>query len=244
MTCESFIRLAPSCLHRTTISKHDDEVEMVLSKLGPACGAVWDGLEPERTLAVALARLPLYQALPLARFNSRPASEPVLWRNWTDLIDAPLDFNLADTVVRDLTGAPATRRRSRGFSAKDQSGRRSLYPEPETAMAWPERMRAIGEAAASPFVAACAAYAEIAISHPYADGNGRLARAVFQAKLGKHGVLSGPHLPLGPLIYANHRMVIEGLVRVGTIGDFEFFFATMAGLVRKAAAFRASLVSS
>lgn len=204
-----------------------------IKKLETASGP----LDLERRLAQVLIEVrPSGSTLPFERFASRPVSEDVLLRNWRDL-SGPICGDLADRLVAGLTDAPA---RPRGFvamSAVSRTGRRTVFASPGVASDWTLRVGEAEFATSDPFKLACHAYAEVALSHPYADGNGRLARAMFQRAFIRAGLLDAPLIPLGPLIYLNHKVVIETLVRLGTTGDWLPFLDVMARLTHKAVAF-------
>lgn len=220
------------------VSAFDDDLRERLARLE----LVWISkgrphMELERCLAGELATSSYARGQPFERFNERPASEPVMAGKWERLARGPMTEALADNLVSSLLGHPARIREGGGCSAGNAQGVRSHYPDPWIAKGWIERLAEWDNRSASPFVSACLAYAEIAISHPYTDGNGRLARVGFQRALARRSQLSAPLLPLGPLIYANHKAVIAALVHVGTTGRWEPMLTTMAQLVRKSSAF-------
>lgn len=196
----------------------------------------------ERVLAAQLAScLPVASpggsTIPFDRFQARPAGEPVLSAVWAKLCDDPLTDGFADALVEALSGETVRRRSERAVSAPDLSGCRTIYATSDEASGWIDRVNADESVRCDPFVVACHAYAEVALSHPYADGNGRLARALFQRAFARAGLLGAPLIPLGPLIYLNHKVLIAALVRLGTVGDWPPFLDVMARLTHKALAF-------
>lgn len=204
------------------------------------------GRRPVAALEVALADALQRRAaailtgprpIPFGRFMDRPTSEPVLVDFWSRFENDQLALALADAIVAGLTGEPARRRSGPIASSPDRHGRRTVYAPPDIAAGWIDRVNATEATGADPFILACHAYAEVALSHPYADGNGRLARAMFQRAFARASLLDAPLIPLGPLIYLNHKMVIDVLVRLGTTGDWPPFLDVMARLTHKALAF-------
>jgi len=153
------------------------------------------------------------------------------------LTRAPITSELADQLVTALIGEPVRHRFGQITSAPDRFGRRTLYAPPDVATGWIDRVNAADAMGTDPFILACHAYAEVALSHPYADGNGRLARALYQRAFARAGLLDAPLIPLGPLIYLNHKVVIAALVHLGTTGDWPPFMNVMARLTLKALAF-------
>lgn len=92
----------------------------------------------------------------------------------------------------------------------DAGGRRRLV----------ERLHAGEAMAVNPFAAAVYAFGQAVLSHPYPDGNGRLARLLFTATLARRAQLRGPVLPLGPICYANHKRLAAAVRTVGVSGDW------------------------
>lgn len=191
----------------------------------------------ERDLASALiAARPAGSRIPFERFLNRPASEPALLSMWDELV-GDLNVTRADRVVSRLLGESLQGRKGGAVGAISRAGRQIVYPDPAYAAGWINRVAAEEQAIGDPFACACHAYAEVALSHPYGDGNGRLARAMFQRALARAGLLHAPLIPLGPLIYLNHKSLIAVLVRLGTVGDWLPFLDVMAQLTTKALAF-------
>lgn len=172
--------------------------------------------------------------VPFNRFLARPGSETILSEFWSTMAGGPATDTLVENLIAGLTGAPAGVRSGQITSAPDRSGTRTVYAPPDIAAGWIDRVNAAEMTVGDPYILACHAYAEVALSHPYSDGNGRLARAMFQRAFGRAGLLEAPLIPLGPLIYLNHKLVIHVLVRLGTTGDWAPFLALMARLTHTA----------
>lgn len=209
---------------------------MLISRLDRLASPL-QSLELERLLAAEfIGRRPLGNPTPFERFLTRPAVEPVLTRRWADLV-GPLDLHLASEIVGDLTGGLAQPRGVVAASAPNRDGVRTVYANAAHAQGWIDRIEAAEGVTDAPFARACHAYAEVALSHPFADGNGRLARVMFQRSLARSGMLSGPLLPLGPLIYRHHRPMIQALVTLGLTGRWCPFMEMMDALCRAALTF-------
>lgn len=209
--------------------RHDE----VISRLRLSAD-VRKGLELERKLASDFIQCrPPGNAIPFERFLSRPAYEPILERHWNAWL-GPLKQEVATALVGDLIGAQARHRVEIAVSATDINGFRTVYADFAHAGGWIDRIEEAECIGGRPFVLACHAYAEAALSHPFANGNGRLARALFQRSLARSGFLSGPSLPLGPLIYRYHRPVIQALLTVGTTADWAPFLSVMEDLCHRA----------
>jgi len=61
----------------------------------------------------------------------------------------------------------------------------------------------------STFLCAIAAYLDVLFIHPFSDGNGRLARLIFQTVLHTRGGLVAPVLPIAPIICANRKLMLD-----------------------------------
>lgn len=177
-----------------------------------------------------------------ARFDDRPATEPALRPLWPKLMGHTRIADI-DNLLNALLGETSVHRQHRSTTRYAHDGTRSVFPPVHEARGWLGRIDASEGSETDPLAQACFAYAQTVLSHPYQDGNGRLARAMYQRSLGRSGLLSGPLLPLGPLVYANHRVHDRALQHLGSAGDWSPFVAVMLGLTRKAAAFTAWTLS-
>lgn len=177
-----------------------------------------------------------------ARFDDRPTAEPALRSVWPDLVGSTRIADI-DNLLNALLGETSVHRQHRSTTRYAHDGTRSVFPPIDEARGWLDRIDASERTETDPFALACFAYAQTVLSHPYQDGNGRLARAMFQRSLARSGRLHGPFLPLGPLVYANHRLHDRALQHLGTTGDWGPFVAVILGLTRKAAAFAAHTLS-
>jgi hypothetical protein len=176
-------------------------------------------------------------SIPFHIFNERPAVEPVLLEVWPELVRK--EMPPVSDLTSDLLGRPAIERQGPSATVRCLDGTRSVFPPPAEAAGWLHRLQTVEAARHPPFAQACFAYAQTALSHPYNDGNGRLARAMYQRSLARSGLLAGPYLPLGPLVYASHRVHDRALQHLGSTGDWGPFVGVILGLTRKAAAFTA-----
>lgn len=174
-------------------------------------------------------------SIPFHTFHQRPAVEPVLLEVWPEFVRQAMPP--VSDLTSDLLGKPAIERQGPSATVRCLDGTRSVFPPPAEAAGWLHRLQAAEAARHPPFALACFAYAQTVLSHPYHDGNGRLARALYQRSLARSGLLAGPYLPLGPLIYANHRVHDRALQHLGSTGDWGPFVEVILGLTRKAAAF-------
>lgn len=200
----------------------------------------------EKCLSRALRREPAASGgtpIPFAVFDERPAAEPILSVAWTAFISDTVRQTISP-ILSGLLGHPAEPRQGPSATHRARDGSRTVFPPASEAAGWLDRIDASERTSADPFALALFAYAQTVLSHPYRDGNGRLARAMYQRSLARSGLLHGPFLPLGPLVYANHRIHDGALQHLGTTGDWNPFIAVMLGLTRKAAAFTAHTLAA
>lgn len=177
------------------------------------------------------------------RLEDRPSAQAAVVRAWAGLM-GPTRMDTMDALVTDQLGRDAVRRTHRSTTRYARDGTRSVFPPAEQAAGWLDRIERVERTHPHPFAMACFAYAQTVLSHPYQDGNGRLARAMYQRSLGRSGLLARPLLPLGPLVYANHRLHDRALQHLGMTGDWDPFVEVMLGLTRKAAAFSRHVLST
>lgn len=175
-------------------------------------------------------------SIPFFVFDDRPAVEPALRAAWPSFTGSGARLAI-QALLSDLLAEPAVERQGPCATVRAQDGTRSVFPPATEAAGWLDRIDAGERSSPDPFAMACFAYAQTVLSHPYQDGNGRLARAMYQRSLSRSGLLSGPLLPLGPLVYANARVHDRALQHLGAAGDWGPFVEVMLGLTRKAAAF-------
>jgi hypothetical protein len=188
----------------------------------------------ERRLAADLARGGRFPGGPWSRFEERPASEAALARLWPEPTSRSKAFAL-DALAFALS--PGCARRTAAIQVgPDSLGIRTLFPPPPDA-GWAQPILDAEQALAGPLARAAFAYGWTVLVHPYTDGNGRLARALFQVSMARSGLISAPVLPLGPLVYANHRSHDLALRRLGVTGDWQPLLEVLVGLTEKAAAY-------
>jgi len=129
----------------------------------------------------------------------RPAIEPALISYWDRVTSLDLDEVKAQKMVSAITAKEQVFRRgeSTGRSIYGSVGFESL----DRAHDWLKRLK---EAQRQPEFASFMpmyTFATVIMSHPFGDGNGRLARAMTQASLGNLAGWRFPILALAPSFY-------------------------------------------
>ncbi|PVM86759.1 hypothetical protein DDF62_17025 [Caulobacter radicis] len=128
----------------------------------------------------------------------RPAPEPVLTSYW-DRIAAKITREEVIELTSCLRGSATSPRTGFVGSGADENGVSVAFPDPDIV---PTDL--LGEIAIngddSPFAQACVRLLSVTLWHPFADGNGRLARAMFWAPLITRLGLSTPCVPFAPFL--------------------------------------------
>lgn len=133
-----------------------------------------------------------------------------------------------------LNGGSVTLRDKRGHILPETDGVFAVFP---AGMEARKSLRRVLDAeglydCAWTFALYC--YADIVLSHPLNDGNGRLARATFIGALIRRGVIVTPGLPLGLAGYLCRPALSSALRRLGTSGDWSGYARFMRRLVQLA----------
>jgi hypothetical protein len=186
----------------------------------------------ERDLAQSFSRM--NSRVPFRVFHDRPPSEPALSEFWPQMTVGVIDLKTALDLSSALAGRPAGWRTSTAAGEPDRRSFQVVFTDPITASGWRERLLVADGLQPNPWLLAIYTYAEVILSHPLRDGNGRLARALLVATLARRVGLSRPLLPLGPLVYANARVVDDSVLKLGLVGDWVHFASVMSLLLRKA----------
>lgn len=136
-----------------------------------------------------------------AHLLARPPSELAAWRLWRLLDAGPLDAPALPGLARLLGGDAGPVGEGGMVTDRSASGHRFLFAPRAEVPARLERLLARVDAPAPalpPLLHAAGIYLETLLVHPWRDGNGRLARLLFQASLRRTIGLAAPLLPLGP----------------------------------------------
>lgn len=185
-------------------------------------------------MAHRLAKQDWAADIPLRRFATRPAAEPIL-----EMFSARFQqWALDDMSMRNLTcylvGQTVTPRSGMMRILPEKSGLVSRFPSADIAAGWLARLNDDYASIQNILSASCYAYASAVLNHPFSDGNGRLGRALFQASLWRRLTGDLPILPFGPATYVRRDVLRQALVGLGTDGDWEPFVDAMASILETA----------
>jgi hypothetical protein len=175
-------------------------------------------------------------APPYRQFFLRPAVEPILYSYLGALRKQPLDTGVLDGLMACLHGRPVERRDIASRIKPNAIGNIVLFPDPDYARDYHLRLDRHLPSISGAINRAGFAFPEIVLSHPYSDGNGRLARAMAQIGLtdGEDAALS--FMPLGPLFYARASEIAGALQALAATADWQEFMAVFTDYVADALA--------
>lgn len=159
----------------------------------------------------------------LRKFFLRPAVEPILYSYRDDLDPEIAEHALVNRFASSLTGAFSGVRVQDARSGKDEAGNFASFPECDYAGLYLERIAAALPAIADPVAKAAFVLGETILSHPYPDGNARLARCLALLTLARHLGHDSLPLPLGPVLMAHNDRYIDALQALSRNGDWQAF---------------------
>lgn len=146
----------------------------------------------------------------VGRRSHRPPSELAARHLWERLAAGPLLRTDLLEAARLLGGAPRLRP-GRMFTSKFESGHyKEFAPRDRVEPRLDLLLRRINdsEPRLHPLLHAIGIFFETTLIHPLSDGNGRLARLLFQVDLHRTIGLRAPILPLGPACAANRPALV------------------------------------
>lgn len=144
------------------------------------------------------------------RRRNRPPSELAAKHLWDRLEAGPLAQADLLEAARLLGGKPCLRP-GRMFTSKFESGHyKEFVPLEQVRPRLDLLLRRInrGEPKLHPLLHAVGIFFETTLIHPLSDGNGRLARLLFQVDLHRTIGLKAPILPLGPACASNRSALV------------------------------------
>jgi Fic/DOC family len=168
---------------------------------------------------------------PYAEFFLRPAIEPILHSYFDHLRPGALDPDAADNFLSCLHGAPIRRRTGPCRITPNVQGNFVEFPQADAAQDYHRRLDRHLPTIEGALQRAAYAYAEVLLSHPYGDGNGRLARALILTCLAQGNRDRIPFLPLGPAFYAHAPAIAGALESLAVSANWGHFLAVFEDFV-------------
>jgi hypothetical protein len=179
---------------------------------------------------------------PYRQFYLRPAVEPIIYSYVGRLRPEAIDPDVADAFMSCLHCRRIEPRRGEIRIKPNAQGNFVQFPDAAFAADYHVRLRDALPSIEGPLNRAAFAYAEILLSHPYADGNGRLARAVAMLCLGQDDMV--PFLPLGPAFYACAPRVAPALETLALTANWPHFISVFGEMVETALHLSETLLSA
>lgn len=162
---------------------------------------------------------------PYAEFFLRPAIEPILHSYFEHLRPGAIGPDAADNFLSCLHGAPITRRTGPCRIRPNAHGNFVEFPQADIARDYHRRLNRNLPTIEGALQRAAYAYAEVLLSHPYGDGNGRLARALILTCLAQDDRDRIPFLPPGPVFYAHAPAIAGALESLAVSANWSHFLA-------------------
>jgi len=172
---------------------------------------------------------------PYRQFFLRPALEPILYSYLGALRKRPLDPTTLDGLMACLHGRHVERRKVASRIRPNANGNIVQFPDSDYAGDYHLRLDRHLTSISGAINRAGFAYAEIVLSHPYSDGNGRLARAMALINLADEGSALS-FVPLGPLFYARASEMAGALQILAATADWKHFMTVFTDYVAGALA--------
>lgn len=168
-------------------------------------------------------------------FWIRPAPEPPILSYWDAFKSWSLDDHSVCELASCLYGRPVAYRTAPSTSNADDKGFKRGYPPASEAALWletmadPPRHCSVSEGLAAAFYA----MATFVLYHPFADGNGRFGRALFQGTLARCVDLKTPMLPIGAFSYASGDILLQAWIQLAQTGSWKPFVAGYSDILRQ-----------
>lgn len=157
---------------------------------------------------VLLIQFPDQNIIPKTLY--RTIQEPITCRYWNSIASNKLTLSDMHELCSLLRGDVVSFRtgRSRGFD-NTHGSYEFCYPIDDN---WLDRIYEISDSSLpDPFEEMALIFREIIWTHPFSDGNGRLARALLNGSLARRGIISRPILGLNAIFDVFRQDIGESL---------------------------------
>jgi hypothetical protein len=168
----------------------------------------------------------------------RIAQEPIIFSYWGSV---PCDTTRMVRLASALKGERAKIRDNEVISYRALGIRHVVYPPPISDFWLADLIEPFSSYSAIPLAAYV--FGKTIITHPLADGNGRLSRALVQLCLGQSGLLQAPVVPLGPVFELRQGALRLAIYELSGTGDWRKFVSQFADLLMEAAGLGSLLFS-
>lgn len=160
----------------------------------------------------------------------RPAVEPIAISYWDRLLSCDLDVDRAQKIVSALAmkEQPLRVREGVGRSKTGLVG----FELPERARSWLSRIKLARENKDLSFVIPAYTFAATIMAHPFADGNGRLARILSLGALAELMGWNAPIVGIAPSFYRHAESLGRSLDILSNSGDWRQYYDIFTNILR------------
>ena len=156
----------------------------------------------------------------------RLSQEPIIYSNWKVLSDLIVNSESALEFASLLAGKKV-QYRSYPMWARGPIGHFVYFeqaPNPGTFIA---SIREILSLKLSPLIKAVALYYRVVSAHPFDDGNGRFARAIFYSSLARMNVVTSPCLALSAILDCHREEMAKAAIELSEGGYWTSYIQVM-----------------
>lgn len=112
-----------------------------------------------------------------------------------------------------------------------KDGARTIFEGTNRAKSWIEDIGRIKASAYPPLLESIMVFSRIIFAHPFKDGNGCLARALFYTGLAGSGLVRSPCLALGPAFDLHREPLGEATVALSETGAWAAYIEFVTSMV-------------
>lgn len=159
----------------------------------------------------------------------RPAIEVGILSYWEHLINADANIEVINKMVNIMVGHPVSISK---WAMTIKSGKgRVVFESPEYSQNWISDIYNARKSGMPLHLLAIFAYTRTILAHPFSDGNGRLARAIFQIFMSESVGWKVPGIALAPATYKHIPLLQRSLKEVGTTNNWNSIAFTLKKIV-------------
>ena len=163
----------------------------------------------------------------------RLSQEPLILSNWRRI--ATIDFT-SETAAKfaSLLCSKEVKVRDHPMWARGPTGHFVFFDDVAAACTWLPDLERIRAMRLPPLAEAVVVYCRVVIAHPFTDGNGRFARAMFYGPLARAGVLSSPCLSLGTAFNLRREEIARATAKLAETRNWSNYIGTMFAVLEVA----------
>lgn len=184
------------------------------------------GLELKVQYALETASVEVMTRKPFYRL----AQEPIILSYW-DRISA-FEFTATSSAqFSTLLNGSASPARSNVMAARGKAGERTIFEAHDQANNWIGDIHRIKAISYPPLLESIIVFSRVVFAHPFKDGNGRLARALFYTGLARSGFVRSPCLALGPGFDFHRERLARATIQLSQSGNWPVYINEVSSVV-------------